>query len=133
MARPKNHSSAASPERDILELNFVNNGSGFGDRITNGPAVSRRSSLAFFVRLITWDRPSFLCDLTFIRWMGMQPEHCEGDKLGEHTDPVYVQIPNEFPTFIAEHGGIWYMPNIIMVSAVCGSFCKQVLTVTVHC
>lgn len=38
------------PARDMLKLSYVKNGVGFGDGIANGPAVSRGSSLAFFVR-----------------------------------------------------------------------------------
>lgn len=103
------------PSRDILELNFVKNGNGFADGIANGPAVSRGSSLAFFVRPMTWDWWSSLCDPVFDHRMGVRPKKDDG---GPHRDPVYVQVPEELPTFMAEVNGTVYMPSVIMVSNV---------------
>lgn len=101
------------PARDTLELNFVKNGNGFADGIAHGPALSRGSSLAFFVRPMTWDWWSSLCDPVFDHWMGVPPKN--GDK-DPHRDPVYVLVPEELPSFMAEVNGTTYMPNVIMVS-----------------
>lgn len=89
------------PERDLKELNFVQNGgklSGFVDGIANGPGKYRSSSLSFFGRPLTWDWWSNLNDPIFDRWRGVESSSS-----------------TEFdPPFMVEVNGSVYMPSIMM-------------------
>lgn len=101
------------PERDVWELNFVQNGGfpeRFKDGIASGPGKYRGSSLGFFSRPLTFDWWSTLCDATFDQWMKKPRPEPKPD----HAHPEYVQVPNELPGFMVEEDGEVYVPNIML-------------------
>ncbi|RMY81263.1 hypothetical protein D0864_08359 [Hortaea werneckii] len=104
------------PERDIWELNHVQNG-GFPslmkDGFAYGPGKYRGSSFAFFSRPLSFDWWSSLCDPIFERWMKLPYGKSREDRL-VHDHPEYVEVPNEMPFFMQEVDGEVYVPNIML-------------------
>ena len=102
------------PERDLHELNWVQNGGlpgRFEDGIAHGPGNYRGSSFGFFTRPVTFDWWSSLCDPIFEHWMGTY----QNKTLEQNPDhPEYVVVPNEIPSFMAEVDGKVYMPEVIL-------------------
>lgn len=103
------------PERDYAELNWAANGGvpeQFGDGIANGGGTYR--GFGFFLRPLTFDWWSSLCDPVFEHWIGTyrnktaeelktNPEHIE-----------YAIVSNEMPWFMREVSGRVYVPEMIM-------------------
>ena len=87
-----------SPERDIRELSFVQNGGlpgDFKDGIAKGPAVYRSSTTSFFTNRKTMEWAGPLGDAIFNAWMNKMPVE-------------------EMPHFMVEVEGMRYAPSLLM-------------------
>lgn len=124
------------PERERHELGWVLNGGlpfsaaegggKFADGIAKGDGVYRGSSLGFFLRPMTFDWWSSLCDPMWEWWMmleGDKEEETKEEKEEEErkrknldgNHPEYVLVPKkELPGFMHMVDGEVYMPEMLL-------------------
>lgn len=116
------------PEREAHELGWVLNGGlpgekgRFEDGIARGDGVYRGSSLGFFLRPLTFDWWSSLCDPMWEWWMMEGEEGEDGEREREEEEkkkdgnhPEYVVVPKkELPGFMHMVNGEVYMPEMLL-------------------